>query len=219
MPAVNNHPLKRAAQILCHGGANTILLVTALCPGAFAGQAIDRNDLTPQASDPLWLKYAKSSIVCDKRLDFATSQRYEQGALAELEKVANAKGRIDEKDEKWINDMLRHDNQSMHEIDFLRNKVKAELAETKKVVVFPTKITAENIDEERKKLKATEAMLKKKSDETEAEILRDSKAKVMRGQRICTVLSKLLPAQSYVLQFQKSQLETDKSNYASYLSR
>ncbi|MBA4075268.1 MAG: hypothetical protein C0508_09510 [Cyanobacteria bacterium PR.023] len=219
MPAVNNQPLKKAAQILCHGGAHAILLVTALCPGAFAGQTIDRNDLTPQASDPMWLKYAKSSIVCDKRLDFATSQKYEQGALTELEKIANAKGHIDQKDEKWINDMLRHDKQFMHDFACQRNKFKAELAENKKVVVFPANLTAENIDEERKKLKATEAMLTKKLDETEGEITRESKAKVMRGQRICTVLSKLLPAQSDVLQFWKNVLETDKRNYASYLSR
>jgi len=84
----------------------------------------DQNNLTPLASDPLWLKYAKASIVCDKRHDFAKSRQYEDGAMTELEHLGKGNQRLIYKDQAyWIDDMLRHSEELKSDVSTAKNQL------------------------------------------------------------------------------------------------
>ncbi len=165
---------------------------------------VSSNDLTPKPDDQLWKKYAKSSIVCDKRLDFPTSQRYDQGALAELVKMGAKKQRLVRMDDHdLIFYMLQHSKEHDAEMKLSSDESKALVARLKDRQPFDLR----NADAQVKKYEAEKAQI-------EAKILNKAKTHLARAQAVYTAVAGVLPPGSQVVRYQKDELADAQKRYA-----
>ncbi len=154
------------------------------------------NNPTPKPTDALWMKYAKSSVVCDKRHDFATAQRYENGALAELQKLALANKRLVYRDdEHWIFSMLNRQEEQQAKNQQATENTKKSMAELKNPLAYI------NVERNMKHL-----------HELEDKISSDTQASLAKNQHLYDVLAKVLPAKCQEVAFIKEAILQDKKS-------
>lgn len=150
---------------------------------------------TPGPNDPLWKKYAKSAIICDQRNDFAKSHVYEDGALAELVKLAASKKRIvNEEDASIISDMLAHNKESIADSKNLQKSLKEDVARLQN-------------DGPVRDIKTLEAEIKQRK----MKMAQDAQKDYTHAVRVYSVLSAVLPPTSQEVRYAKSSVQNYKT--------
>ena len=151
------------------------------------------SDLAIKPAEPLWSQYAKSSIVCDKKHDFALSNKYEEGALTELEKLAKRNQHLTYMDDaSLIFDMLNHSERN--KTDFTRTiewskKKQSELSSP--LVFFKL------------------GQLKSEQNKMKNEELQKANDKAARDKRLYSIFSSVLPPKCQVVQFLAKDVQED----------
>ncbi len=187
-------------------------LERAVDAGSFIGGhdlKVSSRDFVPRPDDLLWKKYAKSSIVCDQRLDFKTSQKYDQGALAELVKMGVNKQRLVRMDEHdLIFNMLQHTKQHEAEMKTSSDESKRIAAESRNRQPF----NLANAAELEKKYAAEVSQI-------EAKILNEARTRLSRAQAVYKAVVPVLPPGCQVVRFQKDELADAQKRYAEVLKK
>ena len=156
-----------------------------------------RNDLNIKPTDSLWSQYAKSSIACDKKHNFALSHSYEERALIELEKLAKSNQHLTYMDDEiLILEMLYHSEEERANVVRINDESKKQISEiSSPLAVF-------QIDQ-----------LKAKQKKFENERLEKTNTKAERDKRLYSILSNVLPPKCQAVQLLAKDMHRDANEF------